>query len=220
MHGDRDVRDTAVLTSKHEESESLMKLGSAGARTLTLWACGLLLPCCAAAQAPRPEPAAQATTTQSTTPAAPTTTTPPTGPAPQVAPAELPNFQPGLWEYRRTVLGAQSEKPQVSTVRSCSDPTADIRAKVLALEQKRCQFVPLRKREDHYVSSWTCPTPNGVTRFRDVLTVQGPTRYEDVSEAHSPNRVTQQKIEARRLGDCPSPAAAPAHAPKPPPPQP
>ena len=119
------------------------------------------------------------------------------------AAVELPSFEPGLWEFRRTVLSGQSAKPQVSTVRKCADPTAGIREKMAALEKKNCQFTPLRKREDHYLSSWTCPTPKGPVRFRDVLIVKDPMSYEDASEMHSTHHVTQQKIEARRLGDCP-----------------
>jgi hypothetical protein len=134
-----------------------------------------------AARAADPEPASSAT--------------------PETAP-ELPHFKPGLWEYRRTLLSGQTARPQVSTVRKCADPTAEIREKKTALEKKNCQFIPLRKREDHYLSSWTCPTPNGPVRFRDVLIAQDLTSYEDVSEMHTAHHVTQQKIQARRLGEC------------------
>ena len=115
---------------------------------------------------------------------------------------ELPHFKPGLWEYRRTVVNGQSAKPQVSTVRKCSDPTADIRSKMSMLKTRNCQFTPLSKKQDHYLSSWTCPTPNGPMRFRDVLIVKDLTSYEDVSEVHTAQHVTQQKIEASRVGEC------------------
>jgi hypothetical protein len=128
--------------------------------------------------------------------------------SPQVTSPELPQFKPGLWEYRRTAANGSSAKPQVSTVRKCGDPTADIRSKMSLLKTKNCQFTPLRKTQDHYISSWTCPTPNGPVRFRDVLIVKDLTSYEDVSEAHTAQRVSQQKIEATRVGECSNAAAA------------
>jgi hypothetical protein len=40
-------------------------------------------------------------------------------------------------------------------------------------------------------------------RFRDVLIASDLTSYQDMSETHSVQHVTQQKIEARCLGECP-----------------
>jgi hypothetical protein len=122
--------------------------------------------------------------------------------AAQATATELPTFKPGLWEYRRTVVSGQSAKPQVSTVRKCIDPTADIRNKMSMLKTRNCEFTPLSKKQDHYLSSWTCPTPNGPMRFRDVLIVKDPTAYEDTSEVHTAHNVTRQKIEATRVGEC------------------
>jgi len=118
----------------------------------------------------------------------------------------------------------------VSTVRKCSDPTAEIRNKMAVLKSRNCQFTPLRRKQDHYLSEWTCPTPHGPTRFHDVLLVKDATSYEDMSEVYTTERVSQQKIEATRVGDCPAtvssaplapppplaPSAPPAPAPKPP----
>ena len=39
--------------------------------------------------------------------------------------------------------------------------------------------------------------------FRDVLIASDLTSYQEMSETHSAQHVTQQKIEARRLGECP-----------------
>ena len=144
--------------------------------------------------------------------------------AADTASVELPGFRPGLWEYRRTLVSNKSPKPQISTVRKCADPGADIREKMADLKKKNCQFAPLRRNQDHYVSSWICPTPNGPMRFRDVLIVKDPTSYQDVSETHSSQHVTEQKIEATRLGECPGLGTGapmtPTPKPKPPPRQP
>jgi hypothetical protein len=40
-------------------------------------------------------------------------------------------------------------------------------------------------------------------RFRDVLLTKDENSYVDMSETHTAQRVTQQKLEARRLGECP-----------------
>ena len=132
---------------------------------------------------------------------------PPAAPAPaagsETSAVELPRFQAGLWEYRRTLVSGQSAKPQVSMVRKCADPSADIREKIADLKKKNCQFTPLRRNQDHYLSSWVCQTPKGAMRFRDVLTASDESSYQDVSETHSAQHISQQKLEARRLGECP-----------------
>jgi hypothetical protein len=143
------------------------------------------------------------------TASAPETPTPaaltpvPAAPAQQPPAVELPTFQFGLWEYRRTTLRADTAKPQVATIKKCADPGADMREKMENLKQKGCQFAPLKRSGDHYVSSWTCQTASGAMRFRDVLTVKNANSYQDMSETHTTQRVSQQKLEATRLGDCP-----------------
>ncbi len=153
-------------------------------------------------------------------------TDPPAAPAPpatsETSAAELPRFQPGLWEYRRTLVSGKSAKPQVSTVRKCADPSADIREKIADLKKKNCQFAPLRRNQDHYLSSWVCQTPRGAMRFRDVLTATDDSSYQDVSETHTAQQISQQKLEAKRLGECPglgagAPMTPPPKKPRPPP---
>jgi hypothetical protein len=135
------------------------------------------------------------------------------------AAVELPNFQAGLWEYRRTVVKGDTASPQVSTLTKCVDPSAEIRKKMAELKSRNCQFAPLRRHGDSYASSWTCPTTDGAIRFRSVLTVTDPTSYVDMSETRSAQGVIQQKMEARRLGECPAPSVnAPPGSAKPPPP--
>jgi hypothetical protein len=119
------------------------------------------------------------------------------------ASVELPHFRTGLWQYRRTQMRADTASPEVSVIKKCGDPGADMRAKMESLKKKSCQFAPLKKSGESYISSWTCQTPTGALRFRDVLTAKGADDYEVTSEAHSPQRVSQQKLEATRLGECP-----------------
>jgi len=184
-----------------------MTVGRLHASTPALLGClGLLsgLP----AGAADPEPAATSPATAPAAPAAP-------APAADTAAVELPNFRPGLWEYRRTVL--RGGRPQVSTSRKCADPGADMREKMAQLRKKNCQFAPLRRSKEHYISSWVCQTPTGAMRFRDVLTATDDSSYEDMSETHTTEHISQQKLEARRLGECPGlGAGAPLTPTKPP----
>ena len=123
---------------------------------------------------------------------------------PAVNSPDLPVFQPGMWEYRRTLFSQGADKPQVSTVRKCSDPGSEMRQKMATLKAKSCRFEALRHTRDNYVSSWSCQTPNGPMRFHDVLTVTGATKYTDVSEIQMSQRVTRSRLEAVRVGECPS----------------
>jgi hypothetical protein len=147
----------------------------------------------AAASAADPQPAARAST-----------------PADGV---ELPALQPGLWEYRRTLAHGQAAKPQTATLRKCTDPRAEIRDKMTELRKKNCQFTPLTKRGDRYLSSWTCPTPYGPSRFRDVLIVKDAGSYQDLIEMRSGTQTSEQRIDARRLGECPARDAGPSQPP-------
>lgn len=117
---------------------------------------------------------------------------------------ELPALQPGLWEYRRTLAQGRTPKPQGATIRKCTDPRAEIREKMAELKKRNCQFTPLTRRKDRYLSSWTCPTPYGPRNFRDVLIVKDAGSYQDLIEMRSGQQTSQQRIDARRLGECPA----------------
>jgi hypothetical protein len=116
---------------------------------------------------------------------------------------ELPVLQPGLWQYRRTVVKDDSPTRQVSMLKKCADPSTEIRTKMAQLGSRSCRFAPLAHRHGRYFSSWTCPTPLGPTRFRAVLIVRGATGYTDLSEMRAGQSVTRQRIEAAWIGECP-----------------
>ena len=118
------------------------------------------------------------------------------------AAAQLPVFQAGLWQYRRTVVNSDSPTPQVSMLKKCADPSTEIREKMAQLGHNGCQFAPLARRHGRYISSWTCPTPLGPTRFSAVLIVRGAVRYTDLSEMRAANHFARQRIEAARIGEC------------------
>jgi hypothetical protein len=123
-------------------------------------------------------------------------------PAGTAAAVELPVLQPGLWQYRRTVVKDDSPAPQISVLRKCADPSTEIRQKMAQLGHNGCRFAPLTHRHGRYISSWTCPTPLGPTRFRAVLIVRGAVRYTDLSEMRAADHVSRQRIEAAWIGEC------------------
>ena len=143
-------------------------------------------------------------------PAAPPTVTETPQPPRATAP-ELPNLQPGLWEYRRTLLKSGAGKPEVSTFQKCSDPATEFRQKMAELEKKGCQFLPAERNPQGYISQWSCPTSSGVVKFRDVLISQSDITYQTVTEARSNEQVQRSTIDAVRLGEC---AKGPAAIPK------
>lgn len=120
------------------------------------------------------------------------------------ASVQLPVFQAGLWQYRRTVVKSDAPTPHVSMLRKCADPSAEIRTKMTQLESRSCQFAPLAHQRNRYLARWTCATPLGPMSFRAVLIAKGATSYEDLNEMRSTQSVTRQRIEAVRVGECPA----------------
>jgi hypothetical protein len=138
----------------------------------------------------------------------------------QAQAAELPAFQPGLWEYQRTVLNLGDVHPQKSSLRKCSDPTSEIRLKLDELKHKGCQFSRTLSRGSHYQSTWRCPSSSGPLVVRDTMTVNSASSYQDDNQIKAAGRITHSIIVATRVGDCPasqtglSPGIARALAPR------
>jgi hypothetical protein len=135
--------------------------------------------------------------------------------APTATAVQLPLFQAGLWQYRRTVVNTDSPTPHVSMLKKCADPSTEIREKMAQLGHKGCRFAPLARRRGRYLSSWVCPTPLGPTRFRAVLIVRGAGGYTDLSEMRTREHVARQRIEATRIGECPESGTVRPSAPNP-----
>jgi hypothetical protein len=125
-------------------------------------------------------------------------------PTTMAAAADLPFFEPGLWEYRRTVVKDGVPSARIAMLRKCADPSTEIRTKIAELGKRSCQFAPLKHRPHRYITSWICPTALGPTRFRAVLIVRSPVGYTDLSEMRTREHVSRQRIEAARIGECPA----------------
>jgi hypothetical protein len=124
----------------------------------------------------------------------------------------LPRLLPGLWEYRRTQVGSEGSKPQTSTIRKCSDPSAEFAMKRQQLKQRGCVFSPMRQTGRQFEAKWRCTAPDGaVLAMRDVITVISDSSYQNESDAFVSHEATHSSIVAIRQGDCP--ATAPASRP-------
>ena len=118
--------------------------------------------------------------------------------------SELPAFQPGFWEYQRTVSTMAKPDPQHSSIRKCSDPTNEIKQKLTELQHKGCQFSPVTVRGNQYFSTWRCPASSGPLVDRNVVTVISFTSYQDQNEVRSGEHVSRSTVIARRVGECPA----------------
>jgi hypothetical protein len=121
--------------------------------------------------------------------------------------SDLPAFQPGLWEYQRTVTTAANPRPQHSSLKKCSDPSREIQQKLADLQHKGCQFSPVTVRGNQYLSTWRCPASSGQLVDRNVVTVISFTSYQDDNEVRSGEHVSRSTVIARRVGECPDQGA-------------
>ena len=156
-----------------------------------------------------PAPAAAASNAAAAPAAAPAAAS---APAAAARAAEVPKFEPGMWEYRRTMrtkkpkVGDAPPEPEVS--KRCGNPTSDIRQRLASLASQGCRNSPLVYREDHYQFTSVCSAANGVAVIHDVLTFKSSTGYqEDEDVMHAP-QVTHTSTVATRVGECP-PTALP-----------
>jgi hypothetical protein len=129
-------------------------------------------------------------------------------PAPLTASVEavreaVPQFAPGLWQYRRTKTVGTDGKPDVATLRRCGDPTGDIRESLQSLARRGCSFSPTTHQGNRYESGWNCPAPDGMVSYRSVLTVSSTFAYHEASEMHRGRQVIYSSTIATRVKGCP-----------------
>jgi hypothetical protein len=115
---------------------------------------------------------------------------------------ELPELQPGMWEFHRTLLGAQRGRPQVTSVKKCSDPRADYARKMQDLRGKGCQFSPLRQNGNRFEAAWRCPVKGGSVMLQNVVIIRSSTSYTDETQTRTQDETTHTVITANRRGDC------------------
>jgi hypothetical protein len=133
-------------------------------------------------------------------------------PVQHLTPASKPQLQElesGLWEYTRSQLRTGESKPHMQTLRRCSDPHSEFKAKMAELVARGCTFRPMKQQGSRYEMIWSCTVEADQTiSMRDVITVTGPHGYHDESDAVAPQGATHTSLSAVRVGDCTPPDRA------------
>jgi hypothetical protein len=134
---------------------------------------------------------------------------------------EVPSFQPGMWEYQRSLVAPGHDTSSPSRMSRCTDPSREMRARLEELKKKGCRFSPSAHSGDTYRTSWTCPARDGgEAAVSETLTARSKTGYEVVSEAHLGKQQTRSRIIATRTGECSARPGGSRHPGPPPPPSP
>jgi hypothetical protein len=118
--------------------------------------------------------------------------------------AELPAFEPGMWEFRRTVELGTHPGNHPDRLSKCSDPLNDIRQKMTEMSRKGCRIVGTSHLGSKFRSTWSCAYGDGVVSVSNVITAESATHYEDVNETRYGEKTTRTVVVATRTGDCPS----------------
>jgi len=161
----------------------------------------VLAPAAIAGGAP---PAAQPTDPARTTPQGPSSPALALPPGAVQTLAELPAFEPGMWEFRRTVELGTHPGNQPDRLSKCSDPLNDIRQKMTEMSRKGCRIVGMSHLGSKFRSTWSCAYGDGVVSVSNVITAANTTHYEDVNETRYGEKTTRTVVVATRTGNCPS----------------
>ena len=119
------------------------------------------------------------------------------------AAGELPQFRPGLWEFRRSVDGGDGT-PASLTNQKCTSPTEDMRKKTESMAQSGCQPSPVTKSGDLYTFSLNCRIQGVDVSSRTLIKVENDSAYVVDAESKQNGNVTREHLVATRLGDCPA----------------
>jgi Protein of unknown function (DUF3617) len=116
---------------------------------------------------------------------------------------ELPDFRPGLWEFRRSVDGGDG-KPASLTNQKCTNPTEDMKKKTESMAQAGCQPSPVTKSGNLYTFSLSCKIQGVEVSSRTLIKVENDSAYVVDAESKQDGNFTREHLVATRLGDCPS----------------
>lgn len=115
--------------------------------------------------------------------------------------ADWPAFEPGQWQFDRTMTVGASAPKTISSTR-CTDPTADQKRQRESLGKAGCQFTPLQRSGDTYRYSATCRMGRMTSTSDSVLEVKSPRAYTLTVDSVTDGEESHEVLTARRLGDC------------------
>jgi hypothetical protein len=119
------------------------------------------------------------------------------------AAAELPEFRPGLWEFKRSVDGGDG-KPASLTNQKCTSPTEDMKKKTESMAQAGCQPSPVTKSGNLYTFSLNCTIQGIEVRSQTLIKVENDSAYVVDAESIQDGNTTREHLVATRIGECPA----------------
>jgi hypothetical protein len=120
---------------------------------------------------------------------------------PALGAEQLPDFRPGLWEFRRSV-DAGDGKPAMLTNRKCTSPTDDMNRKTESMAASGCQASPVSRSGNLYSFSFKCTIEGVPIESKSVITFVNESAYKVDVESRQGSRTSREQLDARRVGDC------------------
>lgn len=120
---------------------------------------------------------------------------------PALAADQLPDFRPGLWEFRRSV-DAGDGKPATLTNQKCTSPTDDMNRKTESMATSGCQASPVSRSGNLYSFSFKCTIQGIPIESKSVITFVSESAYKVDVESKQGSRTSREQLDARRVGDC------------------
>ena len=120
---------------------------------------------------------------------------------PGLAAEQLPDFRPGLWEFKRSV-DAGDGKPATLTNQKCTSPTDDMNRKTESMATSGCQATPVSRSGNIYSFSFKCTIQGVPVESKSVITVTNESAYKVDVETRQGSRTSREQLDARRVGDC------------------
>jgi uncharacterized protein DUF3617 len=120
---------------------------------------------------------------------------------PALAVEQLPDFRPGLWEFRRSV-DAGDGMPATLTSQKCTSPTDDMNRKTESMATSGCQASPISRSGNIYSFSFKCTLQGVPVESKSVITFENESAYKVDVESKQGSRTSREQLDARRIGDC------------------
>jgi hypothetical protein len=117
--------------------------------------------------------------------------------------ADYPVFRQGLWEFNRTMQAqAAGAKAQSVATKRCVDPTADMKRQNDMLSKQGCTLSPVTAKGNVYTFTSECRMQGLSMRSTSVITAESDTAYTLQVSSSGSEGASQEKLVARRIGDC------------------
>ena len=120
---------------------------------------------------------------------------------PALAAEQLPDFRPGLWEFKRSVDSGDG-KPATLTNQKCTSPTDDMNRKTQSMATSGCQASHVSRSGNIYSFSFKCTIQGVPVESKSVITFENESAYKVDVQSKQGTRTSREQLDARRVGDC------------------